>query len=90
MEWFIFVRFAILVFNYLRIFLLDFFFIYLILLVFFGIYYVVNMYFIGLIYLLFCKVFNDNMLIVVGFNFVKFYICLVEIDICVYISIVIF
>lgn len=87
MEWFS-VRFAILVFNYLRIFLLDFFFIYLILFV--GIYYVVDMYFIGLIYLLFCKVFNDNMLIVVGFNFVKFYICLVEIDICVYISIVIF
>lgn len=87
MEWFS-VRFAILVFNYLRIFLLDFFFIYLIRFV--GIYYVVDMYFIGLIYLLFCKVFNDNMLIVVGFNFVKFYICLVEIDICVYISIVIF
>lgn len=87
MEWFS-VRFVILVFNYLCIFLLDFFFIYLILFV--GIYYVVDMYFIGLIYLLFCKVFNDNMLIVVGFNFVKFYICLVEIDICVYISIVIF
>lgn len=41
----------------------------------------------GLIYSQSSKVFNDNMLIVVGLNFVKLHICPVETDACTSVAI---
>lgn len=86
LEWFS-VRPVTLVLNHPRTFSLDFLLTYLILFV--GTHHAANMHSTGLIYSPSCKVFNDNMLIVVGLNFVKLHICPVETDTCAYISIAI-
>lgn len=86
LEWFS-VRPATLVLNHPRTFSLDFLLTYLILFV--GTHHAADMHSTGLIYSPSCKVFNDNMLIVVGLNFVKLHICPVETDTCAYISIAI-